>query len=591
MNSKQSDMKNIFPVLIIVLVIVLSILGMAILHASSSIYKIRIISDTSFLVNGTLYKPGTYYFANISHIINITFFTYVYQTNFSRVQLQGVYINNTYVNASIIGSKIFNLNFNNKTLVILVNTTNITTTTIVPSYVREYYVTVNSKYPTPITSGWYIAGEYEGLSSSYFYRNGSTRYVVSNMYVNDTRTFSFRVFSPLTVNISFITEYLVNFTKPVYGYNNGTFQLLESNWYENGTVLSIPTYINTTYDTRLFTYGNLTGLIILNKPIIINDSQITQFYVKTESTIVGDINNVLTNITSNWYNISTKFFIPTTIPLKNDYRLATYGGMTGTFILYSPLVINDVQVLQYYLEFPFNVNIELPNGTRLYTNNLWVNNGSIAVVSNQTTYINDQIRAIVPLQVFNSPNFNKLNYTYQFLVTTNLPTPVTINGENITLTSGWFNQNTSIIIYKTYYENTFTRIVILSSNIKNITLGGPTYISVYYIYQYLVTIKGYYENTSSIIFSENLWEPYGGSVSIPTTYSYDGVNFNLIQGNSMYYVTSPLNITLHYAPQSPTINTSTTANQYYGKSLLIVFILIIALIIIASLLLIVAKRK
>ncbi len=590
MNSNlHNNMKYVLLVFILAILLALILPLFDLESYASSSYEIRITSNYPFSINGTPHNPGTYYLNNLSTITNITFLRLLYQGNFSRAQLQGIYINGKFINCTS-STNFYQLNYSNTSVVIIISTKGISSITIQSSYIKQYYVKVNSQYPLPIVSGWYDSGYHKSVSSNYIYYNGSTRYVLTGMYINGTKSYSLTVNSPLIINTTFITEYFINFTKPIYGYNNGTFEFLRSEWLENGTILLVPQYINITNTTRLFTFGNLTGLILIDKPLIINDSQITQYYVKSENIIQGYINDKFSNITSNWYNSSTRFFIPLTIPLQNYYRIETYGNIIGEFTLIHPIIINDVQDLQYYLQFPFPLNLQISNGSKVSVESIWINNGNIVSVPNQIVYITSKERAIVSQQNFSSPNLGKLNYTLQFLVYANLPTPINVNGENMTITSEWFNQSSKIILYNIYYINNFERIVILSSNIQNVTVHGPIYIDVYYIYQYLVSIKGYYENTSSIILNENLWEPYESNISIPATYSYEGAYFKLIQGNDIYYVTSPLDISVHYAPQNITITTSANS-QDYGKSLLVVFTIIVILILISSLLLIIVRKK
>jgi len=557
-----------------------------IFHGAKPFYTVEISSNFPFKINGTIYPAGNYYLT-YRGIVNITFFNLFYQSNTSRIHLIGISFNRTLLNSSsqIVG--IIKIYSGNNFTSAIVNTTGLYYTQIYPAYSRQYYVIVNAKYGAPITSGWYTAGETFTISPGTTYQNGSTRYIITHVYVNGTQRFSFTINSPLLIYVQYLTEYLVNFSKPTYVYINGSLEIISSQWLPNGTQLIIPKYINLTKDTRVFTTGNFTGVIYVYKPLIINDTQIFQYYVTVkEQPLLAEINGNYTNLTSNWYNAGTKIFIPPNFPLPNDYRIAIFGNVTGTFTVESPLIINDKEIIQYYVEFPFPLQVSLSNGTSFYGSGLWVDNGTIVTVNPQIHYINNLTRAVVMEQSFHSPNYDKLNYTLQYFVTSNLFLPVSINGNNVTLTSGWFNQSTNFYVYPIYYVNSTERIVILSTNYKNVTLFSPIAFNVYYIKEYLVTIIGYYSH--SIILNEKIWEPYGSIVQIPLQYEYAGVYFQSNSSVYQYYIFNPTNITIYYYPI--TFTSTTPSPQIISGIPLEVLIIIVIIILISSLILLSMKK-
>jgi len=573
-------------ILLSILLGLIILLFIPVFNGGSQFYVLEVSSIFPFEINGVSYPPGNYYLM-YRGIANITFFNLYYQSNTSRLHLIGINFNGTFLNSSseIIG--ILKIYSKNNFTSVIVNTTELFYTHISSLYDKEFYVIVNARHGSPISSGWYASGELLTIPLGDTYQNGSIRYIISHVLVNGTQKTSFNVNSPLIVNVTYLVEYLVNFSKPTYAYMNGSLEIMSSQWLPNDTQLAIPKYINLTRDTRIFTTGNLTGVVYINKPIIINDTQIFQYYVNVKDPVIAKINGNYTNFTSNWYNAGTQIFIPPYFPLINDYRIAIYGNLTGMFTIESPLIINDRENIQYYLQFPFPLQISLSNGTLYYGTNIWINNGTYAIIYSQIRYINNVTRAIVIQQVFNSPNFGKLNYILQYFVTSNLPLPVSINGTNTTLTNGWFNQSTEFYVYPVYYVNSTERIVILYINYRNITLLSPLYFNVYYIKEYLVNIEGYYSHL--VILDEKLWEPYGSIVQIPLQYEYEGIYFESNSTTNQYYIFGPSNITIYYKPID--ITTSVYTPVIAGLPIEAFVITIIIIIVLALVLLIFNRSR
>ncbi|NON61719.1 hypothetical protein [Acidianus sp. RZ1] len=515
--------------LLIFLILLLPVLGT---HSSTHVNKfstVRVVSASPFLINGTISPAGTYVL-RFNNTVNITFFKYFYLSNDSRLYLKGEYINNTLTNVTTI-----------------VLSAQGGYTTINTYYIKEFYVNVISTYPIPVHGGWYEYGQYVKVKLPYFYQIGLIREVLTQVYANNSRVNPpIRVNGPLTVTFSFSTEYFVNVTCPVYGYINGTLSRVLSNWYPSGTIFNISTVYVSPY-VKYITSGNLVGIITLNSPIIINDTQTQLDYVTFLRPVFGYVNGIAETIYSQWFNYSTLINIPAFIN-NGNYRINTVGNVTGEYRVSGPTIVNDFQYKQYLVKFPFPLEIYISNGTTSRTDSAWIYEGDNVKVLPQIYYLTPLIRYIIQEQTYNSPNIH-LNYTTQYYVTVSYPIPAEINGENTTLSSGWFNQSTSIYIYKTYYVTNNTRIVILNSNTYFIpSLQSPTFIQIYYIKEYLVSLQGIYGNSSTVLFTNQIWDSYNATVYVPQVIEHGGILFLLNSTKSTYVVTDPLNITAKYLP-------------------------------------------
>jgi hypothetical protein len=516
---------------VVVFAMIIFSLSLDVYHASS-LGLVEIISNYPFYFNGNLVPPGKYEYVCPNY--NITFEKIINATSSARVYLIGVYINGTFTNKSMI----------------ILHGSSIGPTIIQSYYIQQYYVNVSSPVPSPIQSGWYNKSERLSIPSNYYYQTGLTRYVLLGILVNGTPENSIVVNSPLNVKLFFKVQYYVNTTSRLFGYINGQFSLISPNWYDSDTNLTIPEFIYINNLTRLYTYGNVTGQITLTSPLIIGDTQITQYYVKVINPIPAIINGKNSTLTSGWYNESEKIYIPNTIPLINGYRIAIFGNVTGYNTIQFPLVVYDKEVLQYLVNFPFEVNVKISNGTEATVMSLWVDNGTTVTVPIQYHYFSNVSRALVFYQNLTKPNFGSLNYITQYLVQVALPIPASINGINETLTTGWYNQSTNIFIYKVVYLTNSERILVIKINAYNISsLNSPVNINDYYIFEYLINITAYYGTSGSVIYTVNLWEPANSTFQIPSVYEFDGTIFQISPKNStIFYVTKPVIEQVVYYP-------------------------------------------
>ncbi|BCU69037.1 hypothetical protein [Stygiolobus caldivivus] len=527
------------------------------LYHASVINPVEIISNYPFYLNGNLVPPGKYQVT--TPVVDLSFEPVLNATSSSRIYLMGVYINGTLINQS---SFTFYTDLIGPTIV-------------EPDYIQQYYVNVSSIVPAPISSGWYNKSEKITIPSNYYYQKGLTRYVLLESLVNRTIENSFVVNSPLNVVFLYKVEYYVNLTEPVFGYINGKYSLIQPNWYDFHTNITIPRYIYINNLTRLYTYGNFIGQISLSKPLIINDTQVTQYFIKVVKPISALVNGKNETLSSGWYNQSDKIYIPNVIPLINDYRIQIIGNVTGYNEIQSPLIIDDKEVLQYLITFPFKVTVKLSNGTVSSASIFWVDNGTDVNVPVQYYYFNNVSRALVFNQTFDKPNFNVLNYTKQYLIQVSLPIPAYINGENQTLTTGWYNKSLNIFIYKVYYITNNERIYMIKINTYNISdLNSPVNINDYYILEYMINITAYYGNTNTIIYNVKLWEPSNSTFQIPSVYEFDGTIFEISPKNSTtLYVIKPISEDVVYNPINQSVQINVITNN---PDLLIAIILIVA---------------
>lgn len=245
-----------------------------------------------------------------------------------------------------------------------------------------------------------------------------------------------KVNSSGTILVTYYHQYYVNVVSliPTYALIDYVFKELISGWYNAGTIIIVQniTYYNSSLIREIITSVSPSSFIVLNSPITINVNVITQYYVNVSSPIPVQaiINGVSKTLTSGWYNSGT------TITVENT----TYYNSA-----------NERQVITY-----------------IYPRSVVVENPTIIVIKTIT----------------------------QYYVNVSSPIPVyaLVNGINTTLTSGWYDIDTNVLIENiTYYNSPIERQIIVNiSPAKYLIITSPINISI-------TTTTQYYINVSSPI--------------------------------------------------------------------------------------------
>jgi len=173
--------------------------------------------------------------------------------------------------------------------------------TINPTYVHQYYLTVNSTYGTPSGSGWYNSGAtaYAALSSGIISGGTGTQYVFNSWTdaasgSNYTQSNGITMRAPVTATATWITQYYL-MVNSLYGSPSG------SGWYNAGatTTLSasppVPESIITQHVCTSWTgtgsvpaNGTSTSLdFTINQPSSITWNWQSQFISSTVTIIMG----------------------------------------------------------------------------------------------------------------------------------------------------------------------------------------------------------------------------------------------------------------------------------------------------------------
>lgn len=254
------------------------------------------------------------------------------------------------------------------------------------------------------------------------------------------------------ITASYNIQYYLSVPFNLTGYVNGEKTIISSGWYNAGEVIQIE---NTTYYPCKFErYVIISVLpsmsIIVNSPINVTVSYITQFYVNVTSRIpvYAEINGTNETFVSGWYNKGSNILIE---------NIAYYSCPFTRFILIS--------------------------------------------VNPATSFTLDSHMVIT------------VNWLEQFYVSVNYETVAIINCHNLTLKSGYYNDGTIIKINQYQYINSTKRLLILLISPKNycIFVNSPINITLSKMLQYYVcivlpngTIKGWFNANSTITLPQKI---------------------------------------------------------------------------------------
>ncbi|WP_338602908.1 thermopsin family protease [Sulfolobus tengchongensis] len=343
----------------------------------------------------------------------------------------------------------------------------------------------------------------------------------------------------------------VNSPVPVKAIINGKEEELQSGFYPNGTVIEI--FNQTYYYSSTHRLIVKPTIVVINSPINITVSGISQYYVNVSSpvTVYAIVNGKNETLISGWYNANT------TIEVFNQtyYYSPTHRFIVKpiTVVIRSPINITVTGISQYYVISPIPLHAII-NGENETLISGWYNANTTIQIVNQTYYYSSTHRLIVKPTtiVVNSP----INITvsgisqYYINVTSPIPLYAVINGKNETLISGWYNANTSVNIENiTYYPSSSERYVITSITPSPIfTVNSPLSVGVKAVKQYLVTVQSSYPITINGITTNQEWVNAGTTITLNANLpfyligSFKGTE-NISIGGSVV-VNQPINETL-----------------------------------------------
>lgn len=237
-----------------------------------------------------------------------------------------------------------------------------------------------------------------------------------------------------------------------------------------------------------------------------------------------------------WVDYNSTFNYPQFLPGSNSEERWIAMNYTGRILF--PTTIGVVYFTQYYVNLYSPIPIyALINGTNSTLSSGWYYGGTKIVVENITYYYLSQLEREVIVYI--SPKSITLEapvtiivktiVQYYVYVNSKIPVHAIVNGKNETLTSGWFNSNTSIQIENiTYYISPLQREVITSVYpSESLIVTSPEVIIV-------TNITQYYVNITSPIPVKAIID--GKNVILNSTWMDSGINITIL--NYTYYANS-----------------------------------------------------
>ncbi|MEM4115827.1 MAG: hypothetical protein QXP59_07480 [Saccharolobus sp.] len=337
-----------------------------------------------------------------------------------------------------------------------------------------------------------------------------------------------------------------------------------------GTNLTVPTLI----------VKGFSRIILINQtPIeVLRSGNLTlyyqlQYYVNVNIKVNSSVNNMPFNLTSGWYNGSSNISISNYTYYNNKSRLYIISVYPSfQFTLKGPVNISIIYVLQYYVELVSSLPVfGSINGTNTTISSNWFNANTIIQIYNKTFYPNNVTR--ITITKISPSNIIIVNKSYtvfikslvQYFVKIISPIRVfaLINGSNTTLSSNWYNANTSIQVENiTYYglndEYRYLIVNILPS--QNIIIKNPIIIKIIAVKQYPIhvispiTVFALINGTNETLPSF-FWINSGTQINIENITYYINNTSRLIITNispySSFVVNNPINISI------------TTLSQYF----------------------------
>ena len=410
----------------------------------------------------------------------------------------------------------------------------------VAKWLKEYFVTVNSKYnvtafingtPTVLASGWYPQGT-KIVTSPYIYLNPFTR-----LYITPQLNLTLEspiVYSP-NVSLQFFVQLSRDVTVPAL--INGERGYLSSGWYNSGTqVLILVGSAPVSKGVSFFLTSASPALFTVSSYIYVTVSGYYEYYFNISTPVNGTINGIPTLVSSGWYKAGTVITLNSSI--------ITYPNGTGliirpnaTIILLNSPVLVSVEVMPiYYL----NVSSQYPvkaliDGKETYLKSGWFPANTTIVIPFQYFYVNSTFRVGLnnPTTInVVKPQSYVAQWVPQVLLIFNSSYPVNVSfqGTYHTGNSFWVNEGNTVSLQPYYYFSNEERV-----KYKPITLIAKTneVIEVEGVKQYLVVING-----------QAQWVNAGSTITLysPLPFYEDGIWYGTINvsNGQIIAVNSPL---------------------------------------------------
>jgi len=349
--------------------------------------------------------------------------------------------------------------------------------TVYVYYTLQYYITIISPIPVyaiidgknvSLSTGWYNVDEVIQIENL-TYSSSSVKYIITLILPSET----FVVTSPMTIKINTMEQFYVTVSSPipVYALINGKNETLESGCYNANTTIQVE---NITYyqsnDVRYVIIGIYPSRnITIDSPLTIQIRTVEQYYVTVNS------------------NIPLKVYM--SIPINSHLPLLISTYLNSSWV--------DQGAVIYVLNRSYYYDYYISNDVRYILTGIhvspFINPGItcevVIITNNSVKYINPDLIIFV----VDSPVTVNVSVIEQFYVnvSSSIPIYALINGTNQTLTSNWFNANTTIYIENiTYYLSQDIRYIILGIQpSQKIVVTSPATIVIHTVKQFLITVK------------------------------------------------------------------------------------------------------
>ncbi|MUM65935.1 hypothetical protein D1867_11970 [Acidianus infernus] len=188
----------------------------------------------------------------------------------------------------------------------------------------------------------------------------------------------------------------------------------------------------------------------------------------------------------------------TQYPSSGERIVITEVSPSLSFTVNSPINVKITTVTQYFVNLKSPIPVyALINGSNETLSSGWYNANTNIVVENITYYPQQGVRYVITSIKPESFAVNNevtvlITATKQYYV--NLVSPIKVyalvNGENVTFTSGWYNEDTKIKIENiTQYPAPMERIIIISINPQStFVVKSPINVTINVVLQYFVKV-------------------------------------------------------------------------------------------------------
>ncbi|MGC9106147.1 MAG: hypothetical protein ACP5HQ_07005 [Thermoprotei archaeon] len=325
---------------------------------------------------------------------------------------------------------------------------------------------------------------------------------------------------------------------PVLAYVNGSLKQLTSGWYAVGTriVQFSPYYYLSPFERVKF---NPILNVTLNSSLTYAPKYKYQFLVQLSQnvSVPAIINGVASTLTTGWYDRGLEVRIlagPAQVSKGVQFYL-TYAN-PSTFSVYSYTYVRVEGYFEYFVDLTVPLNGTV-NGVPAVVYPGWYKKGTvIGLNETQVVFPNGTLVKLSPsvsVVYVDSPkavNVTKKVY-YYLSVTSPYPIKALVNGNEVTLTSGWMRADSKIqVVPQFFYVNSTYRVGLL--NPVNITLDKPMAYVAKWSPEYLVTFNSSFPVNVTLgnqtLLANSIWVPKGGTVKVnPYVYVAPGVRYSV----------------------------------------------------------------